>query len=123
MTSAMPLSVLILWIANVLLATAGQLAFKAAAGDQRAGNGLARWSYMLRRPWLWTGVVCYVLEFVLWVAFLSLVPLSRGVLLGSFNIVVVVLAGRALWRERLTRWRIAGIGLVTAGVAIVGSGL
>jgi drug/metabolite transporter (DMT)-like permease len=119
----MPAAVLFLWLANILLDTAGQLAFKAAAGDHRAGEGFARWRYMLRRPWLWTGIVCYVLEFVLWVAFLSLVPLSRGVLLGSINIVVIVLAGRVLFRERLTRWHITGIGLVTAGVAIVGSGL
>ncbi len=119
----MPLPVLLLWIANVLLATAGQLAFKAAAGDQGAGEGLARWGHMLRRPLLWAGIACYALEFVLWTAFVSLVPLSRGVLLGAINIVVIVLAGRALFRERLTRWRVAGIGLVTVGVALVGSGL
>ena len=116
-------AVVVLWLANIALATAGQMAFKAAAGDPRAGGGFARWAYMLRRPWLWTGVGCYALEFVLWAAFLSLVPLGRGVLLGSINIVVIVLAGRLLLRERLTRWRIAGIGLVTAGVAIVGAGL
>lgn len=114
--------VLYLWLANIILDTGGQLAFKAAAGDPRAGNGIERWRYMLARPFLWTGIVCYVFEFVLWVAFLSLVPLSRGVLLGSINIVVIVIAGRLLFRERLTSWHVAGISLVTAGVAIVGSG-
>lgn len=114
--------VLALWIANVVLDTGGQLAFKAAAGDERAGDGLARWRYMLARPWLWTGIGCYVAEFVVWIAFLSLVPLSEGVLLGSINIVAIMLAGRVLFHERLSPLRVTGILLVAAGVAIVGAG-
>ncbi|KJV28746.1 EamA family transporter [Luteibacter yeojuensis] len=111
-----------LWLANVLLDTGGQLAFKAAAGDERAGDGLARWRYMLARPWIWVGIACYVLEFVVWIAFLSLVPLSEGVLLGSINIVAIMIAGRFLFRERLSPLRVTGILLVAAGVAIVGAG-
>ncbi|SEO68376.1 EamA-like transporter family protein [Luteibacter sp. UNC138MFCol5.1] len=114
--------VLALWIANVLLDTAGQLAFKAAAGDERAGDGLARWRYMFARPWIWTGIACYVAEFVVWIAFLSLVPLSEGVLLGSINIVAIMIAGRLLFREKLSPLRVTGILLVAAGVAIVGAG-
>jgi drug/metabolite transporter (DMT)-like permease len=114
--------VLALWLANVLLATGGQLAFKATAGDERAGDGLARWRYMLARPWLWVGIACYVLEFLAWIAFLSLVPLSEGVLLGSINIVGIMVAGRILFRERLTLMRVTGILLVAVGVAIVGAG-
>jgi len=111
-----------LWLANVLLDTGGQLAFKKAASDDRAGDGLGRWKYMLRRPWIWAGMACYVFEFVVWVAFLSLVPLSQGVLLGSINIVAVMVAGRFLFRERLSPLRVTGILLVAAGVAIVGAG-
>ena len=114
--------VLALWIANVVLDTGGQLAFKAAAGDDRAGDGLARWRYMLARPWIWTGIGCYVAEFLVWIAFLSLVPLSEGVLLGSINIVAIMIAGRMLFRERLSPLRVTGILLVAAGVAIVGAG-
>ncbi|MGA7438202.1 MAG: EamA family transporter [Luteibacter sp.] len=111
-----------LWLANVLLDTGGQLAFKAAASDERAGDGLARWKYMLARPWIWAGIACYVVEFVVWIAFLSLVPLSKGVLLGSINIVAIMIAGRFLFRERLSPMRVTGILLVAAGVAIVGAG-
>jgi len=49
--------------------------------------------------------------------------LGRGVLLGSINIVAIMLAGRLLFDERLTRMRLAGIGLICTGVAIVGLGL
>ena len=112
--------VVTLWLLNVTLDTVGQLAFKAAAGDPRAGDGLARWKYMLARPWIWIGIVSYVAEFLVWIAFLSLVDLSEGVLLGSINIVVIMIAGRILFREKLTPLRVTGILLVTAGVAIVG---
>lgn len=118
----MPSSVLALWLANVVLDTVGQLAFKAAAGDPAAGDGIARWRYMLSRPWIWLGVGCYVAEFLVWIAFLSLLPLSRAILLGSINIVAIMLAGRLLFGERLTRLRVAGMFLVTLGVAIVGMG-
>jgi drug/metabolite transporter (DMT)-like permease len=117
-----PLLTISLWLANVLLDTGGQLAFKAAAGDPAAGDGMARWRYMAARPWLWVGVGCYVFEFVVWIAFLSLLPLSEGVLLGSINIVAIMVAGRILFAEKLTRMRVAGILLVTLGVAIVGVG-
>jgi drug/metabolite transporter (DMT)-like permease len=66
------------------------------------------------------GVGCYVAEFVLWLAFLSLVPLSEGVLLGSINIVAIMIAGRLLFAEKLAPMRVAGIVLVSIGVAIVG---
>jgi drug/metabolite transporter (DMT)-like permease len=111
-----------LWLINVVLDTSGQLAFKAAAGDPHAGDGLARWKHMLARPWLWLGVGCYVLEFLAWIAFLSLLPLSQAILLGSINIVAVMVAGRLLFGEKLSRLRVAGILLVTLGVAIVGVG-
>jgi len=109
-----------LWLVNIILDSGGQLAFKAAASDRAAGDGLARWKYMAARPWLWLGVCCYVVEFLVWIAFLSLIPLSEGVLLGSINIVAIMVAGRFLFGEKLTRLRVAGILLVTLGVAIVG---
>lgn len=117
----MTATVALLWVLDVLVDTAGQLAFKAAAGDPHAGDGVARWRHMLARPWIWIGWACYLFEFLVWTAFLSLVPLSRGVLLGSINIVIIMLAGRLLFREHMTRARVAGILLVGVGVAIVGA--
>ncbi|AND69202.1 membrane protein [Dyella thiooxydans] len=118
----MPLLTVALWLSNALLDTGGQLAFKAAAADPAAGDGAARWKYMAARPWLWIGIGCYVFEFLVWIAFLSLVQASEGVLLGSINIVVIMVAGRFLFGEKLTRLRVAGILLVSIGVAVVGAG-
>jgi drug/metabolite transporter (DMT)-like permease len=110
-----------LWMANVVLDTVGQLVFKAAAADPAAGTGVGRWRRMLARPWLPLGGLCYVMQFIVWIAFLSLVPLSEGILLASVNIVLIMLAGRYLFGERLTRIRVTGILLVSFGVAIVGA--
>ena len=114
--------IVMLWSLNIVLDTSGQLAFKRAALDASSGDGLARWRWMATRPWLWAGIGCFATEFLCWLAFLSLVPLSRGVLLGSINIVAIMLAGRLLFGERLSRWRVTGIVLIGVGVAVVGLG-
>lgn len=116
----MPPLVIGLWLANVVCDTVGQLAFKAAAGAP--GEGAARWAALAKQPFLWLGIAAYTGEFFAWLAFLSLVPLSRGVLLGSINIVAVMIAGRLIFGERLTPLRVIGILLVAAGVALVGAG-
>lgn len=113
---------LALWIASVALECAGQLSFKAAANDDGAGAALERWKRMTARPWLWLGIGSYAACFMVWLAFISLVPLSVGVLLGAFNIVALMLAGSFVFGERLTPQRVAGILLITAGVVAVGYG-
>ncbi|MGV3344283.1 EamA family transporter [Enterobacteriaceae bacterium LUAb1] len=111
---------LILWLLTVLVDTFGQLSFKAAAHQSAQFHGIAHWRHMLAHCWIWLGAVCYVLEFVLWLAFLSLVPLSSGVMLGSINVVIIMIAGRLWFKERLSQWRIIGILLIALGVAVVG---
>ena len=118
----MSTTVAALWLLNILLDTFGQLSFKAAAAGSDLGEGLARWRAMARRPWIWCGIGCYVGEFLVWLAFLSLVTLSEGVLLGSINIVAVMIAGRLLFNEKLSPLRTLGILLIAAGVAVVGLG-
>lgn len=113
---------LLLWLANLLVDTAGQLSFKAAASCGPSASSLEHWKNMASRPWLWIGIGCYIAEFFVWMAFLSQVELSVGVMLGSFNIVAIMLAGRFFFKERLTPWRVAGILLITCGVAVVGLG-
>jgi drug/metabolite transporter (DMT)-like permease len=71
---------------------------------------------------MWLGILTYVVKILFWIAFLSLVDLSEGVLLSSINIVVIMVAGWLLFREKLTPLRVAGILLVSTGVAIVGLG-
>ena len=109
-----------LWIGSVLLDTTGRLAFKSAAITDSPDGEWQRWKRMLRSPALWAGILCFCLEFVVWLALLSLIPLSQAILIGSINIVVVALAGRVFFRERLDTTRIAGFVLIAIGVALAG---
>ena len=107
------------WVANVVLDTAGHLAFKSAAVTEHETE-LRRWKAMLSSPRLWIGIVCFCLEFAIWFALLSLIPLSQAVLIGSINIVVVMLAGRVFFREPLNGFRAGGMWLIAIGVALAG---
>lgn len=112
----------LLWIGNILFDTVGQLSFKAAAISPEGVSGFARWRRMLCNRWIWVGVSAYVAEFLLWLAFLSLVPLSQAALVGSVNILAVMFGGRILFAEQLTVWRTAAALLIAFGVALVGWG-
>lgn len=118
----MNLTVIVVWILTIIIDTIGQLAFKAAASQHVDNKGLAYWISLSKRKWLWIGIFCYIIEFVTWLAFLSLVPLSDGVMLGSINIAVIMIAGRLFFNEKLTKNRIIGVILIAFGVAIVGIG-
>jgi len=112
----------LLWIVNLITDTGGQLAFKAAAIENREAAGWEHWRHMLRRPWIYIGAVLYIAEFFAWLAFLSTVPLAEGVLLGMAGIVTVMAGGRLWFSEHFTRPRIIGVSLILAGVALVGLG-
>lgn len=110
------------WLSNLACDTVGQLAFKTAslrAGDADHGR---HWQRMLGMPFLWLGIAAFIVEALLWVGFLSLVPLSQGVMMGSLNIVAVMLGGRLLFGELITARRVLAIGLVAVGVGLVGWG-
>lgn len=104
---------------NILLDTTGHLAFKSVAVTEH-DTGWQRWKVMLSAPLLWIGIACFGIEFVVWFALLSLIPLSLAILIGSINIVAVMVAGRMLFQEQLDRMRIAGMVLIAIGVALAG---
>jgi drug/metabolite transporter (DMT)-like permease len=112
----------LVWISTLFFDTIGQLAFKAAALHAGEADGLQRWLAMARNRWLWIGLVSYVAEILSWLAFLSLVPLGMAVLLGSLNIICVMVGGRIFFQEKLTRRRLLAVTLVALGVVLVGWG-
>ncbi|HEY9754842.1 MAG TPA: EamA family transporter [Oculatellaceae cyanobacterium] len=112
----------ILWITNLFIDTFGQLSFKAAANVPAAEGVADRWRAMLGNHWIWLGIGTYVVEFFVYLAFLTKVPLSQGVLMGSLNIVVVMLGGKIFFKEALTPTRMLATFLIAVGVALVGWG-
>ncbi|MCX7150096.1 MAG: EamA family transporter [Rhodocyclales bacterium] len=115
----MSATALFFWILNAVLDTAGHLALKSVAITEH-DTEWRRWKAMLSMPVMWLGLGCFVFEFFAWLALLSLIPLSLAVLIGSINIVVVMLAGKLLFDERLDRMRVAGMWLISMGVAMAG---
>lgn len=107
---------------NIVLDTSGHLAFKSAAVTEHEVE-LQRWKIMLVSPMLWCGILCFILQFGVWFALLSLVPLSFAVLIASINIVAVMLAGRFFLGEPLSRRRVVGMCLIAVGVAMAGQHL
>jgi drug/metabolite transporter (DMT)-like permease len=112
----------LVWLSNVAFDVAGHLAFKHAARRSSAAKGLSFWRSTGADPFLWLGLAALAVEFVLWFAFLALVPLSVAVLVGSINILGVMIGGRLLFGEQITLTRGAAVGLIVAGVVIVGWG-
>lgn len=108
------------WLLNVFVDTVGHMAFKSAALAEHDSE-LSRWKAMFSSFPIWLGIFCFVLEFCLWLVLLSVLPLSLGVLLGAINMVAIVVVGRLLFDERFDPMRVAGVIMITFGVALVGS--
>ena len=107
------------WIMNIAVDTVGHMAFKSAAITEHESEW-HRWKKMLSSIPLWVGIVCFCLEFVLWLVLLSILPLSSGVLLGTINMVAIMVAGRVLFRELLDPMRVLGMMFIILGVVLVG---
>ncbi|MEO8316477.1 MAG: hypothetical protein ABI645_16990 [Pseudomonadota bacterium] len=118
------LSTVLLLIVCLTCDAAGQLSFKQAASKVSASesNWQVRWRQFAAEPWIWAGIAFFVLEFFLWLAVLSLLPLSQGILLGSASTLVILIAGRVFFVERLGPMKVLGASLIALGVAVVGLG-
>lgn len=117
----MSLLAIILWLSNIAFDTVGQVAFKYAAISKKESDGWQYWRALFTNYWLWIGVAAYVVEFLLWLAFLTVVPLFQGVLMVSLNIITVMIVGRLLFDEKLTNLRLIGMFFILIGVILVGA--
>lgn len=118
----MNLNASVLWLVCLAIDTIGQLSFKAAATSAHDLDGLGRWKAMFGNFWIWIGIGSYVFEFFAWMAFLSIVPLAQGVLVGSTTILTIMIGGRIFFAEKLSAKRLTAVALIAAGVAFVGWG-
>ena len=113
----------VLLVAVLIGNTAGQLLFKAAAlGATAPEETTTYWQQLLTQPTLWLGLALYVVEFFVWLAFLSVVPLWQGVMVASIDIIAVMVAGRIFFGEQITPARITAVALITIGAVLVGWG-
>jgi drug/metabolite transporter (DMT)-like permease len=105
---------LVFLVAFLFVITARQLAFKASSLAGGRGHSTA-----LARPLFWAAIGSAPVEALLWLGFLSLVPLGQGVMAGSLGIVTVLLGGQIFFGEKLTRARVIAALIIVAGVTLV----
>ena len=113
-----------LFLMTVCLEVAGQTVFKiGTSAFPDALSGLALWKATFLNPWIVGGIVIYFVEASLWLFVLASAPLSAVGPMAALSYVGVGLVGRFLLQERLSQRRWLGIGLVSAGAALIAATL
>ena len=102
-----------LLLTGVLLNAGAQLLLKAGTNVMPLGLGLAI------EPHILGGLACYAVSVVVWIIALSRVPVSIAYPMLSIGYVVNALAAWQLLGETPSPLRLAGIGVIVAGVFMV----
>ncbi|MBV4368575.1 4-amino-4-deoxy-L-arabinose-phosphoundecaprenol flippase subunit ArnE [Erwinia sp. BNK-24-b] len=98
-----------------LLSCAGQLCQK-----QAAHHGLLKGKWHLLF-WLGLSVLLLGCAMLVWLRILQQVPVGVAYPMLSLNFIFIALAARWLWKEPVSVRHWLGIGLIVAGVAVMGA--
>ena len=122
----MSLTVVVLVAFSIVLDVIGQLCFKMGLdrlpeleGDFRLN---AFWGQVFNAPLLWAGIGAYVIEFFVWLEALSRAPLSLLFPAAALAYCGVVLVGKLVLGETVSRRRWLGTLVITLGVMLVAIG-
>lgn len=119
----MTLTVVVLLVFSIVLDVIGQLCFKLGVDRLPEISGGFRlsafWGQVLNAPLLWAGIGAYVIEFFVWLEALSRAPLSLLFPLAALAYCLVVLVGKVVLGETVSRRRWLGTLVITAGVMLV----
>ena len=109
------------WPLLLMFESISQIALK-SGGEALAHRpfGLAWLSEAAGNPWVIVGVFGYLGSFSAWMFILDSIPLSFGFPLTAVVMLIVAVASHYVFGEELAPWRIAGIGLIVAGVFVMG---
>jgi drug/metabolite transporter (DMT)-like permease len=111
----------LLLLGSVACDVTGQVSFKLGLthDDDGHGGGLGFFRQLASSPWIGVGIAVYALEFVLWFAALSLAPLSMAFAFAALSYCGVVLASRAILKERVSASQWRATCTIAVGVALV----
>ena len=118
---------LILFMSAITLEVVATVLFK--KGTSRLANSLRKgWlSHLdniisaLKTKEIALGIFLYIIEYVLWIAFLASVEISKAFPLSSIQIVLILLASKFILKERITHRRWIGGVLIMIGIYLVGA--
>jgi multidrug transporter EmrE-like cation transporter len=120
-----PVELTVLFIA-IAMGAVGQIAMKAGMNRVKTQSGGELGSIVKALPKVFTnlsvlfGIGIYLLSTVLWLWILSKVPLSFAYPCISVSYVIIIIAGKWAFKERIDIWKIAAIALILAGVIALG---
>lgn len=118
----MTLAAWLLLLAVLLLDTGSHLLLKSASMRAAAVAERPFVLALLAEPMMWIAAATFVVLFFAWLGFLSIVPLSQGVMAGSITIAGVMIGGRMFFNEAITPARAGAAALIALGVLLVGMG-
>jgi len=117
-----------LFCISMLLYTLGNILFKKGmnrflTSSQPGWRG--HWAgvkQVLSSQLIMLGLVIFVLEAIVWLAFLSITPLNIAAPLSSANNIFILIASAWFLKERISRKRWLGVTLIITGILFVGGG-
>ena len=120
---------LMLFVSAITLEVMATVLFK--KGTSRLANSLRKgWlSHLdnimnaLRTKEIALGIFFYAIEYVLWIAFLAAIDISKAFPLSSVQIVLILLASRIILKEHINQYRWLGATLIIAGIYFVGGNI
>ncbi|MEJ9211813.1 EamA family transporter [Bacillus smithii] len=110
----------VLILVNTLILVSGQFLWK--YGMMKSGQSFSSLLGILKlllSPYILTGLILYGAATVLWLFILSKVPLSVAYPIQSLAYVFALIGAYFLFGETLTSWKIAGVLLIVAGMAMI----
>lgn len=119
------LKVIALVVLKDTIESFGDLFFKMGAlstciNNVTLSNILEFTSRITSNPWLWVGVILYLLNFSLWIALLSRVDLSIAFPMSSLTYIIVPILAIVFLQEKVHAVRWAGIFFIITGVSLSG---
>ena len=119
----MTVTVVLLVAFSIVLDVIGQLCFKIGLDRLPELEGEFRlnafWGQVFNAPLLWAGIGAYAVEFFVWLEALSRAPLSLLFPSAALAYCGVVLAGKVVLGENVSRRRWLGTLVITCGVMLV----
>jgi len=120
---------LMLFMSAITLEVVATVLFKRVTG--RLANSIRKgWlSHLdniinaLRTKEIALGIFLYAIEYVLWIAFLASVDISKAFPLSSVQIVLILLASRFILKEHINQYRWLGATFIVLGIYLVGGNI
>jgi drug/metabolite transporter (DMT)-like permease len=114
-------SALLLWAALLTIETTAQIGLK--IGSRAIGDVGFGWDWLLcavASPWLWAGVIAYILSFATWMLILRRMPLGSAFPLTGLVYVTVLAASVLLLHESVTPLQASGVAFIVVGATLLG---